>query len=171
MSRQTNQGAASGAHQNCFTVTSSQLYLFGDTFLSETQALSSVRSNRLLAFFSFQDLAACLPFVAQFPDEIIILWLLCSFIIGSQNRTLHQFGARGQRACVLWPFSHCSSQMRWHRDRIPGSMEEAVEAIGPGLRTWNSSPGINSLFYSPAHQLFIDLFIHLVNIYRLFPLH
>lgn len=95
--------AASGARQSWAPGTSSQLYLFENTFLSWECRLcpqQGLTDSPVKPFFSFWGFAASLPFVTQFPTKIITLWLLCPFMRGSQNRTLHWVGTGGQRDCV-----------------------------------------------------------------------
>lgn len=127
----------------------------------------------LRGFASFQGLAACLPFVAQFPDEIIILWLLCPFPRGFKTEPFTGLAPEAGElmSCSRFPLQRsdrasrvqksrfrgrgCGGPIAALRPRDPGTEVqvpwEAVGAAGPGLSTSDSGLGIKSLFLSPAH--------------------
>lgn len=155
--------ATSRAHHSWDTMTASQLYRFGDTFpswecrLCLQRGLTSSWPGR---FFQLLGLCGLLAFVAQFPDEIIILWLLCSFIRSFQNRTLHQFGTRVQRDCVP------TAALR-HDGTGPGFQvmwKRLCRELAQGPSTSNSSLG--NWFSFPDRWLFLYMYLHSVNVYQ-----
>lgn len=145
------------------------IYLFENTFLSWECRLcpqQGLTVSPMKPFFSFWGFAASLLLVTQFPTKIITLWLLCHSWEALKTELFTGLVPEARETVSRSLFSHCSTQTWWHKHRIPGYMEEAVAATGPGLGTSNSSlADVNSLdsFVLPPHQLFIYLFIHSVR--------